>query len=215
MFPERVSETFRSMELGSTDILLAVLLPRLRLPGACGAAWSTEFGDGRLELCLIADRPGTVRYLSPMDVVGLGVGLARAQSLAFDNLRNRSPHGRWVDIGEGFSGHRSQVRDGHDASRVLVAEQWFTDPLGLLVLAPTRDLGFVLPCSTPRAIEEAIALHEVALDLVATEAYAISADVFWLVGGALRHLPIQGAEGSRCFIDLPSELRGSKGSSPG
>ena len=203
---ERVDVTFRAVRDGPAPLALGDLLPRLRPPGERGEAWSTEIAGGLLILCLIADRPSSVRYLSPFDVVGLGVGLSAARAAALDNLRSLATQGRWVPAGEGLIGHRSQVSDGHDGTRVLIADQWFADPAGLLVLAPTRDIGFAVPVSTPGALTGAMHLHEVALVLVAEQPYPISAGVFWLHEGVLTSLTVADGPGAPYFVGLPPLL---------
>jgi hypothetical protein len=180
---ERVTETIRAMKRGPKPIEHADLLPRLRAPGSAGAAWFTRIANDHLNLCLITDESATLRYLSPMNVVALGLSLDAARSLAQNNLYHRAPQGRWAHHGPNT--HCSQVGDGHDGSRVLIADKWFDDPAGLYVLAPSRDLGFVVPASTKNAKAHATALEAAMRDRFAQAAYPVSSQLFWLHAGVL------------------------------
>jgi hypothetical protein len=182
----RVTQTILAMKRAPRPITHTDLLPRLRTPGSAGAAWFTRIADDHLHLCLITDESDTLRYLSPMDVVGLGLTLDAAQRVARNNLYDRAPQGRWIPSSHDPNTLCSQVGDGHDGSRVLIADRWIADPAGLYVLAPTRDRGFVVPASTENAKEHALVLEEAMRDLFTGSAYPISSKLFWLHNGVLK-----------------------------
>jgi len=182
----RITQTIRAMKHGPRPFAHTDLLPRLRTPGSAGAAWFTRIADDHLHLCLVTDESATLRYLSPMDVVGLGLTLDAAQRVARNNLYDRAPQGRWVPSSHDPNTLCSQVGDGHDGTRVLIADRWLDDPAGLYVVAPSRDLGFVVPASTENAKERAHALEEPMRDLFTQAAYPISSRLFWLHNGVLK-----------------------------
>ncbi len=203
---ERVGETFRALSSDPAEVLLSDLLPRLRPSAERGPAWSTTWVADQLDLCLVADRPGSLRYLSPLDVAALPIGLQAVIALAHDNLRACAPQGRWVPAGEGLRGLRSDVGDGHDGSRILVAETWFADPRGLFVMVPSRDLGFVIPVSSAQSFVDALDLYEVAQDLFHAAAYPIAQGIFWLRESRLVPLSVVPSDGRLAFANLPEEL---------
>lgn len=156
----------------STPLDLERLVPRL-LPHPDPRVWSRTLAPG-LHLALALDAPLRQRLLSPFDLPRLGLSLTAAQSRANENLRALTPAPEtdgtlsWWALG-----------DGLDASRLLLAGAFARGALGVIALAPARDLCAFLHWEGGEALTTAAPLIAWAEGLPSLP-YPLSTTLWWL-----------------------------------
>ena len=139
--------------------------------------WEESIVDGHLSLRLVVDLENAVRFVRPLDLAHWGIALSDAKAAAVDNLRARTPEQALEPFDEGV--YRVGLADSYDATRVLLAEQWFPHHAGVLAILPARDVLFLVPVAGEEDVQRAGALWS----QVATSAdrlpYPISRQLFW------------------------------------
>jgi len=174
--------------------------------------WSKPMAKGSLRLMLVEDRPGSVRFVHPMDFVRWRLGLAQAQELAEENLIRKSQEIRPVPL-DSPGIFEIFGNDGHDHARVLILHHWFADAAlakggwGCFVSLPTRDSLWVAPVRDRTVVSAAMDLWTTAQEVYATEANPISPELFWWDGTSLTPVCVRQTAPDSSRIELPIGLQ--------
>lgn len=128
---------------GKKELQLDHLLPRiLPFTKKKTAAWTKDLLPGVLELSYVIDDGHQLRFLKPLDIPRTGKSLVELSQIALENLRRITNNSTPV-FHRGI--YLMEKRDGFDAARALLAEQWFVNSQGLYIAIPSRDTLWIFP----------------------------------------------------------------------
>jgi hypothetical protein len=169
------------------------VLPHLRPPAdAATLPWHTPIANGRLVECLVADEQTSITYLGPLQIVGHKVGVDGLRTRARLNLSVLMPY----DL-SGCTPHASHpdvwvcaTGDGHDAARLLLADQLAGGPV--IAWAPHRDRLVFTRCPPQELGSIAWTLRQEALQSAHTATHPITAEAFSVEDGQVSHLHFVG-----------------------
>ncbi len=169
------------------------VLPHLRPPAdAEDVPWHMPIANGRLLECLVTDDLTSMAYLGPIQIVEHAVGVEGLRARARLNLRllmpydhsDCTPHPSLPDVWVCCTG------DGHDAARILLADQLAGGPVTAWV--PHRDRLMFTRRSPAELDNIAHALRQEALRCALTATHPITAEAFWVEKGQVSHLRFVG-----------------------
>lgn len=184
----RVKMAAQALSSKASIVQPHLLLPHVRPMRRAGEPhWSEPLAHNQLSVALVEDRGETLRLLQPMQIVQTGHSIHHLKEMAHEHLfRITSPIHLVKHPSHGCL--HCVARDGHSASRALIAHQIIPDPAGLLFLIPSRDQLWLIPGSMPGAFDLGWALRAAATQHAQTHPYPISAELFANRQGQIHHL---------------------------
>jgi hypothetical protein len=184
---------------------IARILPHLRPPiGEHLLPWHAPLASGRLLECLVADEDETIQYLGPLQVVQFGLGVEGLRARARLNLSLLPPY----DL-SGFTPHEVHpdvwvcaTGDGHDAARMLLADQLAGGPV--IAWVPHRDRLVLTRREAHQLDGIAWAIREEAIRSAPLVTHPITAEAFLVNEGLISHLHFVG-QGDTGRLESPSD----------
>jgi len=168
---------------------VSFIMPHLRPPTDEHALpWQTPLAEGRLMECLVADQPDTIQYLGPLQIVQHGLGVQGLRERARMNLSllfpytlsDCTPHDSQADV------WICSVGDGHDAARLLIADQLAGGPV--VAWVPHRDRMVFTRRFATELNDTAWNLRQEAIRSALTATHPITAEAFHVHDGAVSHM---------------------------